>query len=187
MCEESSMKHSLLRFVSTMVFVAMIGPLAYGQGGATSSLSGVVVDPSGAVIPGAEATAKNDATGAEFKAVSTGNGTFSIPALDPGTYTVSVAMPGFKQAVINNVKLDAGVPATVRATLEIGSTSETVFVQVGAEILQSQSANVATTLSVGQIANLPLVSRNPLNFVVLLPGVNTPGQNRNSTINGLPT
>src|SRR5262249_28429523 len=140
------------------------------------------VDPSGAVVPGVDVTAKNNATGAEFKAVTADNGTFSIPALDSGTYTVTVSMTGFKQAIINNVKLDVGVPATVRATLEIGSAIET-----GGEVLQSQSANVATTLSVSQISNLPLVSRNPLNFLVLMPGVNTPRGNRDSTINGLPT
>src|SRR5262249_56728672 len=60
-------------------------------------------------------------------------------------------------------------------------------VQAGGEILQSQSANVATTLSVNQISSLPLVSRNPLNFLTLMPGVNTPRGNRDSTVNGLPT
>ncbi len=71
-------------------------------------------------------------------------------------------------------------------SLEVGNTSETVVVQGGAEIVQTQSANISTTLSVNQIANLPLVSRDTLNFVVMLPGVSTPGVNRDSTINGLP-
>jgi hypothetical protein len=83
--------------------------------------------------------------------------------------------------------LDVGVPATVRVTLEVGGVSETVSVEVGAEILQSQTANIATTIEVSQITNLPLVSRDPLNFVTMMPGVNTATINRNSTINGLPT
>jgi hypothetical protein len=75
----------------------------------------------------------------------------------------------------------------VRVELEVGAANESIVVQGGGEVLQTQSANIATTLSVNQISNLPLVSRNPLNFVVLMAGVNTPGQNRDSTINGLPT
>jgi Carboxypeptidase regulatory-like domain len=159
----------------------------FGQASATSSLSGTVIDPSGALIPGAEATAKNVATGVEFKAVSTENGTFAMPVLDIGVYTVTVALPGFKQSILNNVKLDVGVPAAIRVTLEVGGVTESVSVEAGAEVLQSQTANIATTLEVSQISNLPLVSRDPLNFVTLLPGVNTASINRNSTINGLPT
>jgi hypothetical protein len=175
----------LLLGLSVAVLLSAFAGLAYGQA-PTSTLTGVVVDATGAVIPGAEIAVKNNATGTEFKAVSADNGTWSIPALDPGMYTVTISMTGFKQAVVSNVKLDTGVPATVRATLEVGSTSETVLVEAGGEIVQSQTANITTTISVNQIAHLPLVSRNPLNFLVLMPGVNTPRQNRDSTINGLP-
>src|SRR5262249_10100931 len=129
---------------------------------------------------------KNNATLAEFKAVTVENGTFSIPVLDQGNYTVTVSLPGFKQAILPNVKLNAGAPATVRVTLEIGAATETVTVEAGAEILESQTANIATTIAVNQISVLPLVSRNPLDFLVLMPGVNAPGITRDATINGLP-
>jgi hypothetical protein len=128
------MKHCLLRLVSTVTFIAIAGVLAYGQGGATSSLTGVVLDSSGSVIPGADVTVKNNAVGAEFKALTADNGTFSIPALDPGTYTVTVSLSGFKQAVVKDVKLDTGVPATVRVTLEVGEINQSVIVQGGALI-----------------------------------------------------
>ncbi len=173
------------RLFCTLVFLLALTSLAFSQG-STSSLSGVVFDPTGAVIPGVELSAKNNATGTEVKSITVENGTFSIPAMDPGTYTVTAALPGFKQTTLNNVKLDAGVPATVRVTLEVGNRTETVEVQVGAEILQAQTANITTTMAVSQISNLPLVSRNPLNFLVLMPGVNAPGISRNATINGLP-
>jgi len=179
-------KKTTIRFVITALAIVMIGLSAFGQVGATSSLSGVVVDPSGAVIPGTDVTARNNATGAEFKTVTVENGTFAIPVLDPGAYTVTVSLPGFKQAVLTNVKLDAGVPGTVRVSLEIGAASETVTVEAGAEILQSQTANITTTIATNQISSLPLVSRNPLDFLVLMPGVNAPGIARNATINGLP-
>ena len=179
------MKYRLLRLVSTVILVVSIYSLANGQVSSTSSISGSVADQTGAVISGAQVTIKNSATGVEFRTTSTGNGTFSVPALDTGTYSVSVSALGFKQVVINEVKLDAGVPASVRVSLEVGGANESVVVTGGGEIVQTQSATIATTLVVNQITNLPLVSRNAADFIVMLPGVNTPTTARASTINGL--
>ena len=166
--------------------MAAAGTPAYAQGGATSTLSGSVTDPSGAVIPGADVKAKNNATGAESTAVTSDNGTFSIPSLNAGTYTVTVSLMGFKSVVLNDVVLNAGVPASVKAVMEVGNVEETVVVQGGSEVIQTQTATVSTTLGVNQISRLPLTSRDALQFVVNLPGTNTPGGNRDSTINGLP-
>src|SRR5262249_21007694 len=129
---------------------------------------------------------KNAATGAEFKATSSGSGVYTAPSLGSGTYLVTISAQGFKQAVVRDVKLDAGVPATVNVTLDVGAASESVVVQGGGEIVQTQSATVSTTLQVKQIANLPLQTRNVLDFVVFLPGTNTTGGPRGSIINGLP-
>ncbi len=160
---------------------------AYAQGGGvTSSIAGTVVDTTGAVVPGADVKVRNNATGVEFAAVTADNGTFSIPALQPGTYTVTISLMGFKTAVVNNVVVNAGVPGSVRVTLALGSLEETVVVTGGGEIVQTQTAAVSTTLDVNQIAKLPVGSRSVLDFVVNLPGVSTPGGSRNSTINGLP-
>ena len=161
-------------------------PLARAQGSSTSSLSGTVTDTQGGAIPGATVTVKNDATSAVFNAVTGAQGTFSIPALAVGTYTVTVALDGFKTAVLNDVALNSGVPASVRAVLQVGGLQETVIVSGASSIVQTQSSEVSTTLNVTQITNLPTTSRSVLDFVVNLPGVSTPGGNRNSTINGLP-
>jgi Carboxypeptidase regulatory-like domain/TonB dependent receptor/TonB-dependent Receptor Plug Domain len=183
------MKHPFLVFVSGVAFVALTTlttPPAFAQGGATSAIGGTVVDPSGAVLPGATIVAKNNATSFESTAVSTENGTFTIPSLNAGTYTVTVTLTGFKTVVLNDVVLNAGVPASVRAVLAIGGLEETVVVQAASEIIQTQAATVASTLNANQITKLPVTSRNALDFIVNLPGVNTAGGNRDSTINGLP-
>ena len=83
---------------------------AYAQGGVTSSINGTVTDGSGAVIPGADVVAKNNATSAESRSVTSENGTFTIPALNAGTYTVTVSLQGFKTIVLNEVVVSAGVP-----------------------------------------------------------------------------
>jgi hypothetical protein len=146
----------------------------------------VVVDQSGAVVPGADVKIKNDATGVEFKTITAENGTFSIPALDAGTYTATVSMAGFKQAIVKDIKLVSATPGNIRVALQVGGSNESVTVVANAELLQSQTANVATTLTLHQIASLPLPTRNAIDFLVNLPGVNTTTGSRSSTISGLP-
>jgi len=177
---------SIFRTLAVALLPALASTSAFAQGGVTTSLSGTVVDTSGAVIPGADVLAKNIATTAESRTVSTDNGTFTIPALNPGTYSVTVSLMGFKTAVLNEVVLNAATPASVRVTLEVGALEETVVVAAASEIIQTQSPSVSVTVDANRIINLPLSSRSALDFVVMLPGVQTPGGSRDSQINGLP-
>jgi hypothetical protein len=179
------MKPYLIRLLAITSFLALSGLLAFGQG-TTAPISGTVVDSTGAVLSGATVIVKNNATGAEFKAITSGSGAYTVPSLGSGTYTVTVEAQGFKKAVVEGVKVDAGVPATTNVTMEVGGASETVIVQGGAEVLQTQSANVATTITGRQITELPFTSRDALDLVLLLPGTSTPGRPRSSTVNGLP-
>jgi Carboxypeptidase regulatory-like domain len=178
------MKRKDLILISILALASLISLTAFGQ--VSSSISGAVHDPNGEVVSGATVIVKNTATGAEFRTTSSGSGVYTVTSLGSGTYIVTVSAPGFKQAVARDVKLDIGVPATVNLTLEVGAASESVVVQGGGEIVQAQTANIATTLQVKQITNLPLISRNASDFITMLPGVNTPTTARNSTINGLP-
>src|SRR5262245_8211739 len=152
----------------------------------TASISGVVVDADGGVIPGADVVVKNVATAETFSTVSSDKGVFSIPAMITGTYSVTVSLTGFKTAVLNNVIVNAGVPANVRATLEVGGLAEEVLVTANSALVPMQNATVATVLDTRQVASLPLSSRNAAEFVVFLPGVTTPGETRDSIVNGLP-
>ncbi|MGH9834361.1 MAG: carboxypeptidase regulatory-like domain-containing protein [Blastocatellia bacterium] len=178
------MQRKVSMLITAVAWTMLMCPAAFSQ--VTASLSGAVTDPNGEVVAGATVTVSNKATGAEFKATTSSNGTYTVPSLGAGTYTVIVTASGFKQVTVQDVKIDAGTPATANVTLEVGAASESIVVQGGGEVLQTQSANIATTLNVNQISSLPLVSRNPINFVVFLPGVNTPRGNRDSTVNGLP-
>jgi hypothetical protein len=97
-----------------------VSTAAYAQGSTTQSLSGTVVDTSGAVIPGADIAAKHEGTGVVTSAVSNSDGAFSIPSLRVGTYTVTVTLQGFKTAVIQNVVITSAAGASVKATMEVG-------------------------------------------------------------------
>jgi hypothetical protein len=172
--------------IATLGVLLAIAGSSYGQGGTTSTLNGVVVDTSGAIIPGANVTAKQTATGVSSETVSNAEGVFSFPALNTGTYTVTVALQGFKQYVANNVVLTSGAGANVRAVLEVGAVEETVTVSSQSAIVQTQNPTISTTITTNQVIRLPVTSRSAMDFVAMLPGVATPNGNRQSTINGLP-
>ena len=99
---------------------------------------------------------------------------------------MTVTRLGFKVATVENVKVDAGVPATVNTTLEVGSVTETVEVCGGAEILQTQTATVTSTLVGRQLHELPFTSRNLTELIVTQPGSATPGVPRSTSVYGLP-
>ena len=175
------------RLVTLVVCAALaIASPAFAQGGTTSTISGVVVDTGGGVVPGAEVQLKNNATGVTQSQVSNSEGSFSFPGMQVGTYTVTVALQGFKTFISNDVVLTSGAPASVRATLEVGGLEEQVVVSSKSEIVQTQSTVISSTINTNQIAKLPITSRSAMDFVTLLPGVTTPGGNRQSQINGLP-
>ncbi len=172
--------------IAMLMLIGLTTIPAYGQGGTTSTLSGIAVDSSGAVLPGADVTIKHLATALTQTAVTNADGAFSFPGMNVGTYSVTVTLSGFKTFVSNNVVLTSGSPANVRATLEIGGIEEQVVVSSASEIVQTQSTTVSSTINTNQITKLPLTSRSAMDFVNFLPGVSTPGGNRDATINGLP-
>lgn len=179
------MKRDWLSLLICLIFTLTLSSSIFAQG-TTAPISGLVTDPTGATVPGATVTIKNNANGAEYSVTTASNGSYTVPSLTSGTYNVIVEAVGFKKALVENVKLDVGVPATVNTTMEVGGATETVVIQGGAEVLQTQSATISTTITGRQITETPFVSRDALDLVLLLPGTNTPGRPRTSTINGLP-
>lgn len=171
---------------AALAVVLAVAPNLFAQGATTSTISGVVVDTSGAVVPGADVTVTHNATGVSYSTVSNTSGVFSFPSLNIGTYTVKVTLAGFRTFVANDVVITSTAPASVRAILEVGAIEETVTVSSTTEVIQTQSTTIATTVNVKQITILPLTTRAALDFVTLLPGVTTPGGNRQSQVNGLP-
>ncbi|HEY6390066.1 MAG TPA: carboxypeptidase-like regulatory domain-containing protein, partial [Bryobacteraceae bacterium] len=132
----------------------------------TSRLDGTVTDPQGAYVIGAEIRVLNVNTGQSFQNKTDERGYWVIPSMSTGMYKVSVSLQGFKTATADNVKIDAGVPATVNTMLELGSLTETVEVSSGAELLQTATATVTSTLVGRQLHELPFTSRNITELIV---------------------
>jgi hypothetical protein len=173
----------MVRAALAAALFVMAGAPAFGQ---TSTLSGVVVDTAGGVIPGADVVIRHNATGVTTSSVSNSEGVFSFPGVQTGTYTVTVTLQGFKNFVANDIVLTTGTPSSVKAVLEVGGVTETVTVSSSSEIIQTQASTVSSTVTMNQIQKLPLTSRSGMDFVTFLPGVTTAGGNRQSQINGLP-
>ena len=152
----------------------------------TGRIEGTVNDPQGSAVPGAAVKVVNTATNQTLETTADEKGIWVFPSMPTSTYVVTVNHRGFKTVTVENVKVDAGVPSTVNVKLEVGSLTETVEVQGGAEILQTQSATVTSTLVGRQLHELPFTSRNLTELIVTQPGSATPGVPRSTSVYGLP-
>src|SRR5262249_43983914 len=150
----------------------------------TTTLSGTVYDPSGAVVGGAEVTATNDATGVPFKQNTNEAGLYSFPSIGVGTYTVTVEIPGFKTARVTGITLNLGTPTGRNITLEVGAAAETVSVEAAAITVNTSNATLGNVVERAAVVTLPLNGRNPLNLIVLEPGVVQTGST-GVNVNGL--
>jgi hypothetical protein len=181
------MRFATRSLLCAALFLLVAATTLHAQGGATSSITGVVADSDGGVIPGANVVVTSNATGSKFEAVTNATGSYSVPALSAGVYTVTISLAGFKTSVINDVRVQLGVPTTLNAKLELGTLEETITVSgASAELINTLTPAVTATMNVDQIALIPTPTRNALNAVTFLVGINTPGGMRGSTINGLP-
>lgn len=160
-----------------------------------ATLTGRVSDPAGAAVPNATVVIRNQQTNLETTVTTGDEGNYTVPALQPGRYTVSVEAQGFKRAESDQVELFTASTATFDVSLEIGSFGETVTVNTDAPLLEPDTASRGQVIENERISELPLVGRNPLNLATLAPGVtfngnpqfNRPfdnGDNVNFSING---
>ncbi len=143
----------------------------------SGNLVGSVLDPTGAGVPNATVTARNDATGVESTTTTTSSGQYSLPNLPAGTYTVSVNATGFAQQQIRGVAVELNVTTTRNATLQVGQVSSTVEVTESAANIDTTTAQVQTTFTTQQITDLPNTSTGSgvINLSLLSAGVATSG------------
>src|SRR5256712_926915 len=138
----------------------------------TGSITGTVVDSSGAIVAGTKVTVTNEATGAERALTTTENGVFIFTNLVPTTYSVKIDMAGFRPVTRTALTLTSGDRLALGSIqLEIGQTSEAISVTTEAAALNAESADVTATLGTSQISDLVIKSRDFMKLVKLLPGV----------------
>lgn len=136
-----------------------------------STLSGRVLDTSGAAIPGIKVTAINNETGARFETAATESGEYTLPFLAPGPYRLQAEAPGFKQYVQERIQIGTNTRVSQDITLEVGSQAEAVTVTADASLLATATASVGQVIGTQQIENLPMNGRTPLTLAQLSFGV----------------
>lgn len=140
----------------------------------TASLSGTVTDPSGAVVPNAQITVRNLATGLDRATRSDSSGNYSVASLQPGNYSVTVHAPSFAVYRVPSVTLLVDQSATVNARLAIASAGEVVNVQSTAPILEAQTITVGQSIDEKTVQEMPLNGRHFLDLTNLVPGTVVP-------------
>ena len=149
----------------------------------TADIVGSVTDPSGAIVPDATVTAKNEGTGLTRNTRSGSTGDYIFTLLPLGNYTVTIEATGFKTSISKNVLLSAGDRIRVDASLAVGQANETIEVESSAPALQTDSSSVGSLISSRAVQDLPLNGRNIVQLVELAPGINPSASNSMSSGN----
>lgn len=165
-------KAACLSFVLLCIFTAWLETtnLAYGQT-TSASLTGQVTDASGAAVAGATVTVTNRGTNLTQSVKTDSGGTYLLRPLPIGDYTLAIDAAGFSSYLQNGIVLTANLSATQDVRLQVGTgKGETVSVTADAELINTSSAELGTTVGEAAIAELPLNGRDPSSLVLLSPG-----------------
>jgi hypothetical protein len=135
------------------------------------TISGIVIDPTGAAIWGAEVLVVNDATRVQYPSRTNDEGIYLIASLPPGSYRLQVSKPGFNTIIKPDITLNVQDALALNFTLPLGAVSEIVTIQGGAPLVNTESAAVGTVIDRQFVDNLPLNGRSFNTLLQLTPGV----------------
>ena len=158
-----------VRIAGIAIFLLLLGT-AWSQV-STSRIEGTVLDKTGAVVPNAAIKVTNESTGISYQAKTSSSGSWTVPSVTPGQYTVTVSHEGFDTFTSQHNVLSVGQPLVVNATLTVGGATQTIEVQSSYQRIETSSATISDVVTEKQVQNLPLNGRNPLSLLTLEPGV----------------
>ena len=137
----------------------------------TGTITGTVFDPSQAAVPAVRVTASNLATNVSQSATTNGSGVYSIPALEPGAYRLTIEKEGFRKMVREPITMESSATVALDFRLAVGATSSEVTVTADVPLVQSASSTIQYGVDLKQIDELPLANQSALQILSLLPGV----------------
>ncbi len=165
-----------LRCISRIVQLSCLAllflsiPAVFGQSD-SGSIAGFAKDPSGAVVPKAKVTLRNESTGVQQTEATNDSGYYVFSNVSPGLYTVDVEASGFKKFNSVHNKLDPSSQLELDAALTVGASTEMVEVVASAQVLQTESGQIGKDVTRSQIDGLELNGRDPLFMASLIPGM----------------
>jgi hypothetical protein len=161
-----SLRHlSVVAVAAVLVLTCLFSADLQAQNISTAELHGTVHDPSGALIPNATITIADPSKGFSRSTTSDGQGNYQLLLLPPGTYVVTAMAPGFAKLTESNVVLTVGERGELRLPLAV-SGSDTINVNAGADIIETQRSSQSTTIDQLRIENLPTNGRNYIGFTL---------------------
>jgi len=167
---EYAFRKAMTRFALVFTVLGLLAGTMWAQGG-TGELTGLVTDPTGAVIANAQVTLTNTATGETRTTVTTAAGTYRFPALPVvGTYTLETSPKGFKGAKVANIIVSVGTIVNQDIKLELGASSEEVTVEAGIQQVQTQESSLSQLVDRRVWQQMPLETRDQNSFVTLTAG-----------------
>jgi hypothetical protein len=182
------MKRLILRRPVSAIFAAVIfvfttlsATSALAQATSTGTVTGVVTDPSGAVVAGATITMIDTSVGTRRATVTNEHGQYVLINVPPATYNISSTMAGFEKDEIQGMAVSVGNQTTANFKMVVGAMSTTVEVQAAASDLQTINATIGDTVNPLMMQSLPSVARDVTSFATLQPGV-TPGGSVGGTV-----
>ena len=175
---------SKFAMLSAIVILSVCGALAQAQA-SSADLIGTVLDPNGAIVPGATVTVRDPSTGITRSAMTADDGSYSVIGLPPGEYEVTAEAATFKRVVISPVRLTVGQRAELRINMEIGAQDAVVTVSGDSvELIETTSSTVSNTIDQRRIESLPINERSATGFALTL---STIGRDNGRPIGPAPT
>src|SRR5579863_4126653 len=174
---DSLLPCSRLAVVFSAVLSVVFAPVLLAQSAGTSGLTGTITDPSGAAIPSVTVTLTSNATGQVRTTTTAPDGTYKFSLLPPGDYKVRFAANGFKIAEIASITLNVTESPALDRSLEVGAQSEQITVEAVAEVLQTSSSSLGTTVNSTTVTALPLANRNYTQILGLTAGASVGANN----------
>src|SRR5262249_31908451 len=164
-----------LRNVASLVILLACAAVLRGQE-TPATVSGRVLDPSGAGMPNAGVIAPETRTGVKVATVSDATGNYNIPFLAPGDYELAADAPGFDRFVRRGIVLASGDHPIVDIKLNVGQATETVSVSAELPLLDTANSATGQSITTRQVEDMPLNGRNPMMIAQLAIGVIATGQ-----------
>src|SRR5215831_14317129 len=158
------------------IFCLLTASLSWSQD-TRGTITGRVLDPTGATVPGAMVTVTNTAMGTKVSMKSNNDGLYQASFLLPGAYQVEVTAPGFKKFVRGGIQVQVNDRLEINVTLELGTAEQSVTITEEAPLLNTESASTGTLIDAKRVAALPTSSGTPF-LLIALAGVAFPGAPR---------
>lgn len=153
------------------LLVVMAGAAPASAQAGRGEIRGTIFDEARAVLPGVTITVTEENTGASRTVVSTPEGTYAIPTLLPGRYTIRAELAGFQETVQSGLVLNVGQELTINITLRLAGIAEAVTVTGQAPLVESTTNRIGTNITNAEIDSLPSIGRNQLSLMQMVPGL----------------